>query len=301
MKPKKNCIYILISLLILSTSSGLFAQGESIDQVTIFSSRLKKPIDVELRTDQGNIYFNVQNHSYYPYNFEVKFGAMSNLSPQVYSRRAKVFPGNTRLITFKIVDPSQQPIINYQISYSLAGTIASEEKFKPYLIPIGENRTVQFLIEKGENSNKLYLNHYNMSPGDTVFNSRKGIVTALPDNTIESDRIMEKNSLEILHDDGTVAIYQGISSGSKLIKLGQKVYPGQPIGIMGSSKLLKFLVLELQYDGRIKTLNILYSGSDDKNIPPQNINGIKVFYSDKTITQELNKKESSRHKNGTLY
>ena len=297
----KNCIFILTSLLILSTASRLFAQGESVDQVTMFSSRLKKPIDVELRTDQGKIYFNVQNHSYYPYNFEVKFGAMSNLSPQVYSRTAKVFPGNTRLFTFKIVDPSQQPIINYQISYSLAGTIASEEKFNPYLIPIGESRTVQFLTEEDENSNKLYLNQYNMSPGDTVFNSRKGIVTALPDNTKEIDRIMEKNSLEILHDDGTVAIYQGLSSGSKLIKLGQKVYPGQPIGIMGSSKLLKFLVIELQYDGRIKILNIQYSGSDDKRILPQNLNGMKVFYSDKIITQELNKKEISKYKNRTLY
>jgi len=300
MKPKK-IILIFISLLILSTSSELFAQGESLDQVTMFSSRLRNPIDVELRADQGVIYFNIQNNSYYPYNLEVKFSALGNLSPQVYSRSAKVFPGNTRLITFKIVDPAQEPVINYQFSYALAGSAASEKKFNPYLIPIGEDRTVGFLTEKGETSKKIFLNQYNMSPGDTVFNSRKGIVTALPDDMKEIDRIMPKNSLEILHDDGTVAIYQGLSSGSKLIKLGQKVFPGQPIGIMGSSKLLKFLVLELQNDGRIKILDILYAGSDGKMIPPQNLNGIKVVYPDKIITQELNKKEISRYKKRTLY
>jgi hypothetical protein len=297
----KTKILILLSLLILSKSSRLFAQGESIDQVTFFSSRLKKPVEVELRTDQDKIYFNVQNHSYYPYNFEVKFEAFSNLSPRIYSRTEKIYPGNTRLFTFKIVDPSQPPIINYKISYLLAGTVAIEEKFKPYLIPIGKNRTVEFLTEKSENSNRIYLNQFTMNSGDTVFNSRKGIVTALPDNTTEIDRIMEKNSIEILHDDGTVAVYQGLSSGSILLKLGQKVYPGQPIGIMGASKLLKFNILEIQNDGRIKSLNVLFSGADGNMILSQNLKGIKVQYSDKIIIQEMNKKEISKYYKGKLY
>jgi len=298
---RKSTNYVLIFVLIILNSNRLIAQGESLDQITIFSSRLKKPIDVELRQDQGNIIFNVQNHSYYPYSFEVKFGPMSNLSPIVYSRTVKIYPGNTRLFTFKIIDPNKEPIISYQISYALAGTTPSEEKFKPYLIPIGNNKTVEIYSEKIENSNRIYLNQYVLNTGDTVFSSRKGIITATPDYKMEIDRIMDSNSLEILHDDGTVAIYQGLSFGVNLINLGQKVFPGQPIGIIGSSRLLKFYVLEFQNDGRIKTINILYSGSDNNMLAPNIINGTKVHYPDNIVTQEMNKKEISRYKKGSLY
>jgi murein DD-endopeptidase MepM/ murein hydrolase activator NlpD len=74
-------------------------------------------------------------------------------------------------------------------------------------------------------------------------------VTALPYNLTEIDRIID-NSMEIRHEDGTIAVYLGLNPEFKELKLGQVVFPGEPIGIIGSSKLLTFRVFEIQDEGR---------------------------------------------------
>ena len=278
----------------------LFAQGESIDQVTIFGSRIKSPVELDVRTDQSVIYFNVKNNSYYPYIFEVIFGDFQNLSPRVFEKKTVISPGINRLFTFKIVDPNEPPRLSYQTRYYIANTNAIELKFKPYLIPIGKDKVVEFLTSKVAESTKIFLNQFVMNIGDTVFCSRKGIVSALPDDAAEVDRIIS-NSLEIRHDDGTIAVYFGLTPDIKIIKLGQNVYPGQPIGIIGSSKLLKFQIFEIQNEGKINTIDISYSGPNGETIAPQKLHGTKVTFPEVTIKKEMTKKEISKYDKKVLY
>jgi len=299
----KRKIYILslVFLCMMNKFNLLNAQGESIEQFTIFGSRIKNPVVLDVRTDKNNIYFNVNNKSPYPYIFEVKFGDFRNLSPRTFDKKTTLLPGNNRLFTFKIIDPNEAPVLSYQTKYYLAKTNSGEERFKPYLIPIGNNKTLEFLTTTKDGLTKIYLDQFLMNIGDTVFNSRKGIVTALPDNADESDRIIGKYSLEIRHDDGTIAVYFGLIDVINDIRLGQKVFPAQPIGIIGNAKLLTFRVFEVQDEGNVKSFNISYSGLDNQVVSYKNFNGTKVIYPDEIIKKEMTKKEISKYEKHTLY
>ena len=296
---KTKTFFLALIIFSLFNKTYLHAQGESMQQETIFSSRIKAPIVLDVRTDQNNIYFNVTNNSLFPYVFEVKFGDFQNLSPRVFDKTTTLLPGINRLFTFKIVDPNLPPVLSYHTRFYMTSTNSSIEKFKPYLVPIGKNKTVAFRTTQDE-SKKIYINQFMMNEGDTVFNARKGIVTALPDNMSEVDRITN-NSLEIRHEDGTIAVYQGLNPDLEILKLKQQVYPSQPLGIIGSSKLLLFQLFEIQSEGKVTSFNIFYSGHDNQMIPSQNILGTKVTYPDQIIKKEMTKKEISKYEKNSLF
>ena len=140
-----------------------------------------------------------------------------------------------------------------------------------------------------------------MKTGDTVFTSRKGTVTAIPGDNKEVDRIVGGNSLEIRHDDGTIAVYIGLDAEQNIVRPGKIVYPGEPVGITDSSKLLIFEVFEIINDGTIKRLEILYSGQNGQMIPSSNLNGTKAVYPHDVIIKEMTKREVSRYEKNTLF
>jgi hypothetical protein len=291
----------IIAIAIMTLSMKLYAQGVSMDQFTVFGSRIKNPVVIDVRTEQQNIYFNVNNRSFYNYVFKVKFGDFRNLSPRVFEKETILTPGTNRLFTFKIEDPNQPPILSYETSYYMARSNIGNEPFKPYLVPIGQNHRVEFRSVKESSSNRLYVNQFIMNIGDTVFNSRKGTLTALPDDYTEVDRIGQANSLEVRHDDGTIALYIGISPDSRMVKLGQTVYPGQPVGIMGNSKILTFEVFEIQEAGKLSIMNILYSGPDNQLVQASMLKGTIVKYPEDVIEKEMSKREVNKYKKNSLY
>lgn len=276
-------------------------QNESIEQVTIFGNRTKMPIEMDVKTDQGNIVFNVIDKSYFPYNFEIEFGEFQNLSPRVLEKKTIVFPGINRLFTFKIVDQRESPRFSYQIKFYIAKTNELSDISFPYLIPIGENKTVSLMSKTENGFTTFYENRFVMGAGDTVFASRKGIVTAVPGEREDVDRIFKNSSLEIRHNDGTIAIYIGLDPGTKFIRPGQFVYPGQPVGVIGSYKLLIFGVYELRNDGTVKNLSINYSGENGELILSARVNKTRVFYTEATIKKELTRREVSKFEKRSLY
>jgi hypothetical protein len=298
----KKRVYILgLILTIITNSFNLInAQVVSMEQITIFGSRIRNPIVLDVRTEQNNIYFNVNNRSFYPYIFEVTFGDFRNLSPRAFDKKTILMPGINRLFTFKVVNPNEQPVLSYQTRFYLAKTNLGDHEFSPYLVPVGKNKTVEFLTTNENGFSKIFIDQFVLNIGDTVFNSRKGVVTALPKSTTEIDRIID-NSFEIRHEDGTIAVYMGLNPETKEIKLGQTVFPGQPLGIIGQSKILTFRVFEVEDEGSLKSLNILYQGPEDKMLTAQNLMGLKVLYPNDIIKKEMTKKEMSKYEKHSLY
>jgi len=284
----------------MDNMNPLSAQGESVDQETIFGSRIKNPVVMDVRTEGNSIYFNARNNSYFPYILEIKFGDFRNLSPRVFEKKTTLLPGNNRLFTFKIINPEEAPVLGYQTRYYMAKT-SEGDRFNPYLVPIGKGKTVEFRISKEEGRNNIYLNQFVMNVGDTVFNSRKGTITALPGKTGDMDRILGNNSLEILHADGTIAAYTGLNTATTHLKQGSEVYPGQPLGIIGNPNELIFQVFEILDEGRIRSIDILYSEKDQKMISSQNLVGIKVIHPDGIVTKEMTKKEKARYEKHDLF
>lgn len=291
----------IIACLFLFISTGkLSAQTTQVEQVTVFSSRLKNPVSMEVKADTAGYQVFARNKSLFPYYLEITFEDFRNLSPRVFNKTVLLMPGLNKLFSFKIVDKYEAPSLSYHIKYYLASTTSSAERFSPYLIPVGKNKTVNYVQDTGETPVKLYIDQFVMNAGDTVFCARKGIVTALPDNAEEVDRLME-GTLEIRHDDGTIAVYFGLDPGSAMVKLGQKVYPGQPAGKAGIAKMLMFKVFEIQEEGRIKPIDILYCGPGNQLLTPLEARGQKVCYPEETIRKEMTRNEISRYRKNTLY
>jgi hypothetical protein len=289
----------LTVIMLFNNICQLIAQGGEIEQITIFGSRIKSPVTVDVDQDQGKINFKVINRSYYPYDFTIKFGQFQNLTPRIFERRTTVFPGITRLFTLIVQDPNEPPQMSYEISYKMTNTTVKIDLRIPYLVPVGEGKTVTLFSFNGEP--KFIENCFAMNPGDTVFAGRKGQVTALPDKKAEVERVSNEASMEVRHDDGTIAVYVGLDPETNFLKLGQTIYPGQPVGVINNSGQLKMNVLLLQGDGRLKNLDIYFADQNGQLISSNKIPGTKVAYPETVIKLEMSKKEIKKYDNKNLY
>ena len=297
---KARTYFVILSVLIFFNLKQSYAQMQDVEQIKIFGSRLKTPIVIDVKTARSYIYFNVINKSQFIYDFEIKFRDFSNLSPRVFEKKTTLLPGNNRLFSFKIVDPQQPPTLSYQTRFYMSGSNTVGEKFNLYLIPIGKNKIVKLQSIQTGNLTKLIMNQFEINQGDTVYSARKGTVTALPDNSVELDRLIN-NSVEIRHNDGTVGVYLGVDPSIKLIRIGQTVYPGQPLGLVSSGKLLIFKVFEIQNEGNVNAIDISYSGDNNQVLDSKDIMGTKVSYSPEIIKKEMTKKELKKYENGSLF
>jgi hypothetical protein len=277
-----------------------FAQKTTVEQVILFSSRINSPIVFDVKSDTNNIYFNIYNKSLFPYSVEIHFKECRNLSPQVYYKKTIAQPGFNRLFTFKIIDKYASPSLFYETKCYLARTKIAEDRFNQYLIPVGQDKTVKQLQLNQGDSNKIFVDQFIMNYGDTVFCARKGFVTATPNYNDEIDRVME-NSLEIRHDDGTIAVYLGLDPSMTMVSMGQKVFPSQPLGVVGITKLLTFKVFEIQDEGKLLSFNIFYSSSDNKFLSQYQINGTQVVFPIEIIKKEMTKKEITKYNRNNLF
>lgn len=289
-----SALFLAISF--LSSPAGILqGQYAKLEEISLFGTRLNSPIVTEVQRSEDKIIFYVLSKSYFTYDFTLEFSEFKNLSPRIFDYHTKIFLGRNRLFNLEITDKSQPISYRYSYKYSMQIPDKLDTNF-PYLVPIGEDKIVSLKESKSDNGILYYLNQFKLSQCDTVFASRKGIITALPDNKEEVERVFKTLSLEILHNDGTIGIYLGLDPGVNLHKLGEIVYPGEPIGIVAEGQILAFHVTAAKDNVKIETLPILYSDQNGNPISSQSINNTKVFYPAKIIQKELTSKESRKYK-----
>lgn len=300
MKSASFKLFITIALLAYSIShlNGQFVKA---DEITMFGNRLNKPIEMDVQMNGNQVIFNAINKSYYPYEFEIKFTELQNLTPRILQRAAILYPGKNTLFTLSQEDMDQPPQYSYSIQYIMGTSNNNTDLSFPYLIPVGEGKIVN-LASKNVNEKILYLeNHFKMKSGDTVFSVRKGMVTALPDNRTSVDRLMKNASLEIRHGDGTVAVYGGIDPESNYLKLGQVVFPGQPLGQIGTSEVLILNIIAFLGGGRMQNLDIYFADKNEQLLSSRKILDKQVAFPEAVLKKELTKKELKKFDAGKLF
>ncbi len=119
-----------------------------------------------------------------------------------------------------------------------------------YLLPVanGKSTVVDELSYVGKISDKDLApkNWYSLSfkteAGDTIYASRRGIVTGLRDNNASYEPKMmyasQENFIEIFHGDGTFANYRLFRNNGIFVKEGDIIEAGDPIGIIGAENYL---------------------------------------------------------------
>jgi murein DD-endopeptidase MepM/ murein hydrolase activator NlpD len=205
----------------------------------------QQAVDVSYAEDrQGNFVFSCNNKAHCNYVLDVKFNTLENgHADHTLPFEAEVKPGVTKLFTI-IPEPAKGAL---QMKYAVVphkGCLPSSIHPNPdftYLLPVAPGKEVQVyrVINPGA-PDSSYAVRIRMKPGDTIYAARRGIVNEVYVANTENDAGVnvtgEWNKVEIVHADCSFAQYGVLKKDGALVKPGDVVEPGTPIGIVGGDK-----------------------------------------------------------------
>ena len=287
----RNNLLILICL--LSNIYFVHGQYQKIEQTVYIKSRIDTPIKAEV-IQQGDKYvFYASNRSFYSYQLNVEFSTLINLTPETRSYSFITYPGQNMLFSLTVKDKKVGHSFAYNISYSMGIASKKVSLEYPYLIPLSTDKTIE-LYNSSTNRNMYVINAFKSSKGDTAFNMRKGYVAAVPDMFNEVDRISESRSLEIIHKDGTIMVYNNVDPDNVFVKPGKIIYPGQALGLVKSPLLVNLYMV--QKERKLKEIDIKYFVSDSRIEPfSKDLVNIEIKHPDKIITKEMTRREIKKY------
>lgn len=254
-----------------------------------FSQRI---IEIKYETDdKGATVFSCINYAYCNYILDLGFTGFNNLRcdrPLPFHEEVK--PGYTKLFTISAIDPQlatrfnyssknqkgcMHPVVNTNFTYLLPispGKEAQSYEMSPDKLPDSAKRgTANTVSDKSRDSVSWYVLRLKMKSGDTIYAARKGVVTELQDQSGANDAgqisVSTENYIEIVQADCSFARYGILRKNSALVKPGQAVKAGQPIGLVGGDAFgrgsdLRFSVYYYQEE-----LNVSQNGGRHYIIP----------------------------------
>lgn len=118
------------------------------------------------------------------------------------------------------------------------------DKKHKYLLPFPKGKSYRIMQGNKSNfshnlSSSLYATDFDMNIGDTITAARKGKVIFVKQDSQEygSDRSFmgKANLVVVMHEDGTYGLYLHLDLKSALVRQGDLVKEGQPLGLVGMS------------------------------------------------------------------
>jgi len=170
-----------------------------------------------------------------------------------------------KLVTFRITNPNRRWHYDYQPYWQVGGRRSTTTNDADYAMPFGPGRYVVMQGPRGSYSHFAGTGSENavdwtVPEGTIVCAARDGrVVGVKQDSTVGGpDRKWRPfaNYILIKHADGTFADYVHLQPDGAMVKLGDQVTTGQPIGLSGrtgftSSPHLHFSVFQT-VDGKTK-------------------------------------------------
>ncbi|HTI12246.1 MAG TPA: M23 family metallopeptidase [Puia sp.] len=221
-------------------------------QSTLFSQRV---IEVSYIQDtKGNYIFSCLNRDFCNYVLNVEFTTLENAkSDHSLPYEGEVKPGANKLFTISPVNPGHDVQLRYKNSYRKGCLNPSVNPAFTYLLPIAPGKEAQAYIlsnvtgsgatgpgaaSSGPDSG--YTIRLRMKQGDTIYASRRGIITRVEVGSSENDAggavTGSLNYIEIVHNDCSFGQYGIIKKDGAFVKPGQVVEAGTPIGLVGGDK-----------------------------------------------------------------
>lgn len=196
----------------------------------------------------------------------------SRLENAVYSDFGHVLNGfRGRVTKLRPLDENRGISFNYSYQFWRGKPIKDYNLNQPYLLPysLGKNVMVRHITHINQTlglsvpPNWLSYGFTTENP-DSIFACRKGIVVDVV-NEYQTDTSAiykfqsKKNYINVEHDDGTLARYLGFELDKVHVKVGDKVFPGTFLGIVGRyDKTPNMYILHLSFyylDISKKTMN----------------------------------------------
>jgi hypothetical protein len=205
---------------------------------------------------KGGTVFSCMNNAYCIYILDLGFANLKNLRcDRPLPFHGEVKPGYNKLFTISAIDPQlptqfnftssnqkgcMHPVVNADFTYLLPitpGMEAQSYEMSPDKLPDTAKRSTSNVNDRNRDSVSWYVLRLKMKSGDTIYAARKGIVTEVLDQNSANDAgqisVSTENYIEIVQADCSFARYGILKKNSSLVKPGQLVKAGQPIGLVG--------------------------------------------------------------------
>lgn len=215
-----------------------------------FMSTAQNGINVYHDVDaKGKLNFYCVNENHCDYTVEVHFTDLINLRSNVplpYKGVAK--RGRNLLFSLEPRDPNYAYDVLYtSTSFKGCADPTIDQSFR-YLLPLSAGQTTQPIqmeylkINENDRTPKdYYALVFKMNAGDTIYASRRGVISSLKDNThlplADYVYSSDDNFIEIFHRDCTFGHYEVLEKS--LVSLGQEVEAGDPIAIAGGENYVE--------------------------------------------------------------
>jgi murein DD-endopeptidase MepM/ murein hydrolase activator NlpD len=199
---------------------------------------------LDILEEDGTTRFVASNRTARPYSFRVAVDRLRNLKPsRALPIRAVIEPGEERTIgTLAPVEPGLSTSWNSSWGAAPGSMLARPDDSWRYRMPFGGAQARELSQGVGGRfSHTGPARHsfdFAMPSGTPVLAARNGRVVAVRDGHRDSGRLKlrydQANAVEVLHADGTVAVYSHLRKGIR-VQVGDSVTTGQHIGDSGDS------------------------------------------------------------------
>lgn len=179
------------------------------------------------------------------------------------------------------------PQLGYTYTYTQAiipgDPRAVHDRNAVYQMPISSTDAGVVRISQGFNTNRthnelqsLYAIDIPAPEGTLVRASRSGIVMDVANDFFRSGKTEKykamANYVRILHNDGTMALYAHLQLESALVKMGQQVAAGQPLGRVGSTGFSEgphlHYVVQKNFGGELRSIPFRVAGPNGTPTTP---------------------------------
>ncbi|MGN6803947.1 MAG: hypothetical protein ACTHJN_18760 [Ginsengibacter sp.] len=280
--------------LLLFICMPFFAISQEIQMTQTFSSRLDNPVRITEIAENGSLVVMGENDSSFPYQVELKFNYVQNLSPVITSYKGVLMPGKKQLVKFRIISQNDSYNCPFSVRYLIGYAKANPDTSFLYSIPLTEGT----LSSVESLSNKFYTKFFKLNEGDTVVAMRKGIVTSTASVRTPTEQLAKNSTVEILHDDNTVSIYRIDPQSKILVREGEKVYPLQPLAIASQKEKMSVSLYDITKEGRIISQDYQLENQIGQSAPNSQF---RVKHLQDLVSKEMDKKEKKKLQKGTLY
>ena len=215
--------------------------------LSVFSQR---PITLSYVQDaKGNTIFSCNNQAWCNYVLQFDFTSLVNArTAQAFPYQAVIKPGLHPLFTLSRENPDNAIQFRYSINYFKGCLDQAADTGFTYLLPIRPGKEAQaYEIQnppKPETGvppvKSFYAIRLKMKPGDTLYAARRGRVIEVDVSSDLNDQGAtssgDEDYIEIVHQDCSFAHYGVLRKDGSLVRPGQEVEAGQPIGIIGGDR-----------------------------------------------------------------
>ncbi len=280
------------------SSFSLFSQFSPVESMVTFRNKIDNPIDIEVTNEGNKFTFYANNRSFYPYMLELRIDDSQNLVPARYNGSFKVLPGKNLLVTLSKKNDELGSTYRYSMGFMIGILSENVDLTFPYLLPV--RNAFGFVYNDIEN-NIIERDFFKISPGDSVYAMRRGQVVAVPEMFFGADRISKGPSLEVMHPDGTIMIYDNLDADNAIAKIGKTVYPGEVLGIIDDAGILETRLYMIMGMGSIRGIEINYCASETSTIKfSEKLKDGPYIFPVGIITREMSKREIKKFENGKL-